>query len=236
MQIKDDSEVEEIEPGRFLQLKVKARPLGSARVQLQLQPAGGGTRVTMLEDPADSCTALVFTPLMHLLVHKRNARSLDRLADISEGRVPLPGEERDAPRRMPGEDGSVQNPLARRRSAALRATAATVACGAGAGLAGAIVMGVSTNAEMRLRRRAPSNAPARAIERLFGVSSGDSRQAMRLALAGHVATSVALGATRAVMAGAGVRSKHASAALYGLALLPELVIVPSLSASPPPWR
>ncbi|HVE67960.1 MAG TPA: SRPBCC family protein [Solirubrobacteraceae bacterium] len=115
LRVKDHTRVEEVEPGRFLQLQTKARPLGNARVKLELEPAGQATKVTMIEDPADKPTAFVFMPLTHLLIRGRNVRSLDRLAELAEGRVTMPGDEPGAPAREIDGEGSVENPEARRR-------------------------------------------------------------------------------------------------------------------------
>ena len=108
--------------------------------------------------------------------------------------------------------------------------------GAVAGFAGALAMSVSTNAEMRLRGRPPSPAPALAIGRLLRIDTGGKRKEMLLTSAGHFVTSVALGATRGAMARLGVRPLPAGFALFGLALLPEVLVLPLLGASPPPWR
>ena len=72
--------------GRRLELKAKARPLGTAKVILELVPQGNGTRVVMTEDPGDVLTALVFHPLTHLLVRGRNEESLRRLCDLAVSR------------------------------------------------------------------------------------------------------------------------------------------------------
>jgi uncharacterized protein YndB with AHSA1/START domain len=234
--IKDDSCVEEVQPGRLLQLKVNGRPLGTARVKLELTEADGGTQVTMTEDPAGALSRLVFTSLTHRLVRTRNVRSLDRLAELAEGRVAIPGEEPDASVRISHGDVSVENPVSREHRATLRCAAVALGRGAVAGIAGAMAMSVSTNIEMRVRARPPSDAPARALARIFGVSARGKRRRMRLALGGHLATSVAIGAGRGAMGCAGARPAPAGAALFGLALLPEIVIVPALGASAPPWR
>jgi uncharacterized protein YndB with AHSA1/START domain len=81
--VDDETEVEQVIPGRLLRLHAKARPLGTAHVSIELQPAGDGTRVTMIEDPGDRLTGLVFTPITHLLVRLRNAESLRRLAKLA---------------------------------------------------------------------------------------------------------------------------------------------------------
>jgi uncharacterized protein YndB with AHSA1/START domain len=82
--IKDYTAVEEVARPRRLKLRAKARPLGTARVTLELAPVDGHTRVTMIEDAADPLTAFVFNPLTHLLVSGRNERSLERLAELAE--------------------------------------------------------------------------------------------------------------------------------------------------------
>lgn len=108
--------------------------------------------------------------------------------------------------------------------------------GLAAGFAGAMAMSVSTNAEMRLRGRPPSDAPARVLSRLLRIDASTRRRKALLASGGHLATSLALGAARGAMAAAGMRPAPAGATLLGLALLPEILIVPALGASPPPWR
>lgn len=234
--IRDHTKVEEMEPARFLQMKAKIRPFGTARVKLELQAVEESTQVTMIEDPADTLSAFVFTPLAHLLMRWRNVRSLDRLAELAEGRVPVPGDEAAASIRSLDGDGSVDNPLARERSQGLGRAIVAVARGMAAGLAGSIAMSFSTNVEMRVRRRPPSDAPARALARVLGSRIRGEKHKARLTLAGHVATSLVLGGARGVIALGGLRPAPAGAALFGLALLPDVVIVPALGGAEPPWR
>lgn len=233
LRLKDHTVVEEVQPARFLKLQAKTRPLGKARVALDLQPMDGGTRVTMVEDPADRLTALVFMPLTHLLMRKRNVRSLERLAELAEGRRALPGED-------PGtvdESGDVQNPAARdRRKVPPAATARACGLGAAAGLAGALAMSASTNAEMRLRGRGPSHAPAEAVAGLLGVSSRGRRRRQLLGLGGHLATAVSFGVVRGLLDRMGLGSRAAGAALFAGAMIPETVVVPALGAADAPWR
>jgi uncharacterized protein YndB with AHSA1/START domain len=119
LRIRDVSYVEEARPPELLQLRTKARPLGTARVTLRLRPSGAGTDLTMVEDPADRLTALGFNRLTHGLVRVRNARSLDRLKRLAEGHLPVPAgrlparSQRDDP---PPETGPVRNPGSRRRA------------------------------------------------------------------------------------------------------------------------
>jgi hypothetical protein len=107
--------------------------------------------------------------------------------------------------------------------------------GALAGTAGALAMSVSTNLEMRLRERGPSDAPAKALERLFGIEIDTERGEQLLVLAAHFATSITLG-----MVGAAIRRRTgraaAGAALLGASLTPEVVVVPALGAAPAPTR
>jgi hypothetical protein len=237
LRVQDHTCVEEVEPDRRLQLRAKARPFGTARVVLELEPAGGdGTCVTIVEQAADPLTAFLFQPLTHLAVHRRNARSLERLAELAEGRRPMPGEEPEAPARRPGEDGAVVNPALHDKPERRRRAAAALARGALAGLAGAAAMSVSTNAEMRLRGRKPSDAPAKTIERLLGITLRGRRKRMRAAAAGHVVASLGVGMARGGLDAAGVAPAAALAATAGLAMLPELVVVPATGAAPPPWE
>jgi uncharacterized protein YndB with AHSA1/START domain len=84
--LNDHTEVIAADPPRRLELKAKARPLGTAHVKLHLTPEHAGTRVTMIEDPGDSLTALIFLPLTHVLVRLRNLESLRRLKRLAERR------------------------------------------------------------------------------------------------------------------------------------------------------
>jgi uncharacterized protein YndB with AHSA1/START domain len=123
LRIRDHTVVEEVEPARYLQLRAKTGPLGSARIKLELEPAGERTRVTMVEDPADKPTAFLFMPLTHLLMRGRNVRALERLAELAEGRRPIPGDEPGEGSGMPGGEDAVANPKARERRRGRGATA-----------------------------------------------------------------------------------------------------------------
>jgi uncharacterized protein YndB with AHSA1/START domain len=236
LRIRDHTTVERVERDRFLQLNAKARPFGTARIKIDLREQAAGTRVTMVEDAADGLTAFLFQPLMHLAMRRRNAHSLERLAELAEGRAPMPGEEGEAPSLRPGEPGPVVNPTLHDRDAARGPAAAAVGRGGLAGVAGAVAMSVSTNVEMRLRGRPPSDAPARAIERVLGTRIEGRKRRVRAAAAGHLATSLGLGSARGAMDAAGVPGAAAGAATFALALAPEVVVVPALGAGPPPWR
>jgi Polyketide cyclase / dehydrase and lipid transport len=87
--IRDYSYVEEVDAPRYLQLRVKARPFGTARVKMELVKSGAGTDVTMIEDPADRASAFIFNPLTHLAVRIRNGVALRRLEKLATGEHPL---------------------------------------------------------------------------------------------------------------------------------------------------
>lgn len=84
LNLDDHTRVEAIDPPRLLKLRARARPLGTAMVTLELSPRNGDTHVTMIEDPGDRLTALIFNPLTHMLTRRRNDESLRRLAEIAE--------------------------------------------------------------------------------------------------------------------------------------------------------
>jgi len=87
LSLADHTQVLEVEQPRRLIMRAKARPFGTAIVDLELRDDGkGGTDVTFREDPGDPLTAFVFTPLTHLLVRGRNAESLRRLKKLAEER------------------------------------------------------------------------------------------------------------------------------------------------------
>ncbi len=232
LRVRDHTVVEVQQPGRYLQLQAKTRPFGKARVKLDLVAEDRGTRVTMIEDPADAASAFVFQPVVHVLTRARNARSLRRLAELVEGHKPMPGEEPGALTVTERGPGAVANPKARGR----RETWWAMARGAVAGTAGAVAMSAATNAEMRLRGREPSYAPAKALGRVLGLRVRTEREKKLLGAAGHSATAISLGVARGLLARAGLGPRGATAALFGLAMAPEVAIVPALGATDPPWR
>lgn len=83
--LQDHTEVLEVDDGRRLVLKAKTRPLGTARVQLDLLDAGDGrTRVVMQEGPGDAVSRILFNPLADLALKGRNVEALRRLKAIAE--------------------------------------------------------------------------------------------------------------------------------------------------------
>ena len=96
LHLNDHTKVLEVDQPRKLVLKAKARPMGTAIVDITLSPEDGGTHVVLREDPGDRLTALVFNPLTHLLVRGRNVESLERLKGLAEDRPDI-GREVDVP-------------------------------------------------------------------------------------------------------------------------------------------
>ena len=85
LEIADHTAVVESEPPHRLVLHAKARPLGTAIVELRLEPSGDGTQVTMIEDGGDPLTRLVFlNPAVQLATKLRNVESLRRLKRLAE--------------------------------------------------------------------------------------------------------------------------------------------------------
>lgn len=82
--VNDHTEVLRVDPPHRLVLRARARPLGTATVELVLEPHDGGTRVTMIEVAGDLLSKLAINRLTDPLVHHRNVVSLRRLRRISE--------------------------------------------------------------------------------------------------------------------------------------------------------
>jgi hypothetical protein len=124
----------------------------------------------------------------------------------------------------------------RRPAAAEALDAVAIALGRGllAGVAATAAMTVASTAEMKLRRREPSTAPAEVAGKLLGVKSR-KQAGNRFATVAHAATGVSLGAVRGLLDLAGVRGTAAPAAFFAIAWTPDLVAVPAAGASPPPW-
>jgi NAD(P)-dependent dehydrogenase (short-subunit alcohol dehydrogenase family)/uncharacterized protein YndB with AHSA1/START domain len=98
--LSDHTEVVSVDPPRWIELKAKARPLGTAHIEIELRERAGGTEVTLTEMPGDRLSALVATnPVADTALRLRNAEALSRLKRLVEGRPEL------APRRRREPDG-----------------------------------------------------------------------------------------------------------------------------------
>lgn len=84
--VKDHTEVLEVDPPRRLVLKAKARPLGTATIELDLEASAGGTELRMAEGPGDRLTSLLIgNPVADTALRVRNAEALARLKRLVEG-------------------------------------------------------------------------------------------------------------------------------------------------------
>ncbi len=84
LKVNDHTEVLEVEAPSRLVLRARARPLGTAIVNLLVAPDDGGCYVTMTEVAGDLLSKLAINPLTDRLVHARNVESLRRLQRICE--------------------------------------------------------------------------------------------------------------------------------------------------------
>ena len=110
----------------------------------------------------------------------------------------------------------------------------SVAAGRGlvAGAAATAAMTVASTAEMKLRGRPPSPAPAKVAAKLLGVKPDKPR----FAHIAHLSMGVGLGAVRGLIDLAGLRGPAAAGAFFAVAWSPDLVVVPAAGAADPPWR
>ncbi|HEX6206024.1 MAG TPA: SDR family NAD(P)-dependent oxidoreductase [Solirubrobacterales bacterium] len=84
--LKDHTEVLASDPPRRLTLKAKARPLGTATIEIELRESEAGTEVLMEEGPGDRLTSLVAgNPVADQVLRVRNAEALARLKRVVEG-------------------------------------------------------------------------------------------------------------------------------------------------------
>ncbi|MFI7544211.1 SRPBCC family protein [Actinoplanes sp. NPDC049599] len=83
LSLQDSSTVLAVEQDRLLKLRAGLWPLGSAVVELVLDPQpGGGTRITMKEDFEAGPLRWARNKINDLVLHRRNIESLRRLTDI----------------------------------------------------------------------------------------------------------------------------------------------------------
>lgn len=86
MLIDDYTEVLDAEPSRRVRLRARMWPAGEAVVEIELEPRGAETLVTMREDVGKGPARLVPGPLRDAGLRWRNSESLRRLAYLTENR------------------------------------------------------------------------------------------------------------------------------------------------------
>lgn len=86
LNVKDHTEVVEVDRPHRIVLKAKARPLGTAMIEIDLRESAGGTELTMEERPGDRITGLLTgNPVADTALRVRNAEALARLKRLIEG-------------------------------------------------------------------------------------------------------------------------------------------------------
>ncbi len=80
--LNDNTEVLEVSEPVRLVLQARARPLGTARVVLDLIELGNRTQLTMVEGPGDRISRLLHNPLTDFLLRRRNDEALRRLGRL----------------------------------------------------------------------------------------------------------------------------------------------------------
>jgi uncharacterized protein YndB with AHSA1/START domain len=75
------SVVESVRPHRLV-LQAKVRPIGFARIQLELSPSSMGTEVAMTEEPSAPYIARVARRLFDPVIYLRNGEALRRLENL----------------------------------------------------------------------------------------------------------------------------------------------------------
>jgi uncharacterized protein YndB with AHSA1/START domain len=80
--IRDLTSVLESDRPSRLVLQAKVRPLGFARIELELVPSALGTRITMTEEPSAPSIARMARRLFDPVIYMRNAEALRRLHNL----------------------------------------------------------------------------------------------------------------------------------------------------------
>jgi uncharacterized protein YndB with AHSA1/START domain len=87
LMIQDHTEVTRCDPGKRLVLLARAWPAGEAIVDIELEPDGDGTLVTMREDAVGGPGRLIPQPIRAVGLKIRNEETLRRLASLAERRT-----------------------------------------------------------------------------------------------------------------------------------------------------
>ena len=75
----DETRVRAYEPDRRLELRARAWPVGTARIELRAEPVEDGTLVSIDEHPDSGPAALLHNPLADAAIKLRNLETLRRL-------------------------------------------------------------------------------------------------------------------------------------------------------------
>lgn len=86
VQVQDESEVLESEPGSLLVLQARGWPAGEARITIRLAASGDGTEVRIAEQPTSGPGAWVHSWVTEQVLRRRLQEMLSRLRTVVEGR------------------------------------------------------------------------------------------------------------------------------------------------------
>lgn len=78
-ELKDKTEILDLEPPHRISLRTFARPLGIARVVITVRPADTGAIVALFEEPEEGTKLRAFRRALDPLIHARNIEALRRL-------------------------------------------------------------------------------------------------------------------------------------------------------------
>lgn len=84
---RDETEVEQCTPGRSLVLTARGRPLGEAKISIELSDDGDGSNLTMTETPSAGPGKWLHNPALEAVLVRRNTEALARLAALCERRT-----------------------------------------------------------------------------------------------------------------------------------------------------
>jgi uncharacterized protein YndB with AHSA1/START domain len=82
--LRDESVVDAVDPEKRLELTVKGRPFGEAKVVMTLTAEDDGTRVSMYEAPTKGPGKWLHNQATEALLIRRNVEALARLGAIAE--------------------------------------------------------------------------------------------------------------------------------------------------------
>ncbi len=85
----DYSEALVSDPPRVLVLRVRARPIGTAKVTLEIGAEDDGSALVMIEVPLSDWTRRLWNPVLDWLTKLRNAEALRRLKNLAEERATM---------------------------------------------------------------------------------------------------------------------------------------------------
>lgn len=84
---RDETEVREVEIDRRLELVARGRPIGEAKIVIELDDDGSGCVVTLHETPIAGPGRWLHNPATEALLVRRNVEALARLAAMAERRT-----------------------------------------------------------------------------------------------------------------------------------------------------